>query len=108
MVKKAILVDLEDCIGCYNCVVRCQLWHKVPADETRIKVHTIGPAIIGGVNKMSFIPEMTEKCELGRYTAQPPCVSACPVEALKWCDERQMLSLLGNGRKYQVCKIQEK
>lgn len=105
MAKKAILVDLDDCIGCYACVVRCHLWHQVPDNEQRIRVHTIGPQMIGGRTKMNFIPEMTEKCELGKYTTEPPCVSACPVEALMWCDERQMLSLLGNGRKYQVCKI---
>ena len=105
MSNKAILVDLDDCIGCYACVVGCHMWHEVPEDETRIKVYSIGPERINGTPKMDFMPLMTEQCELGRYTTEPPCVSSCPVGALKWCDDREMLSFLRNGGRYQVCKI---
>lgn len=105
MVKKAILVDIDDCIGCYNCVVGCHLSHQTPPDEPMIKVHAIGPETIGGVYKMDFIPLMTEKCDLATSETEPPCVRSCPVGALKWCDEREILSFLGDGRRYQVCKI---
>lgn len=108
----AILVDLDKCIGCYNCVVGCHQWHQLK-DERRIELVTLGPERVGGYLKMYFFPRMTDYCDFeGCDPCQkegiPACVSFCPTRALTVHGIQEALSVLGSGNRYQFCKLSAK
>jgi Fe-S-cluster-containing dehydrogenase component len=104
--KRAILVDMDKCIGCNVCVVGCRQFHP-DVDKKRIQVQTIGPQRISGRLTVDYFPQMTEHCIFGPNEPNPECVSVCPVHALTVCDEAVALDSLSDkttGR-YQICKV---
>jgi Fe-S-cluster-containing dehydrogenase component len=76
MHRKAILVDIDSCYGCFACEVACKQEHNLPIDIHYIRVHKIGPKKVDGRLRMDFHPMQCRHC------ARPPCIEACPENAI--------------------------
>lgn len=76
MNRKALLVDIDLCYGCLACEVACKQEHSLPVGVHWMRVHTVGPKRVDGRLKMSFYPMHCMHC------SQPPCVDACPEDAI--------------------------
>ena len=62
--------------GCYTCVVACKDWYNIDAGPVNwIRVHTIE----NGKFPNPFIAYLSSPCY---HCANPPCVLACPVNAI--------------------------
>ena len=78
--KYALIIDQERCIGCEACTVACQ--HENGGFQGYIRVATQDstdkdtPTGIFPNLKMIFLPTLCNHCE------RPPCVEACPLEAI--------------------------
>lgn len=106
---KGLVVNLERCMGCYACEVACQQEHQLPEGEKWIRVHTFGPFKVNGELAMDFAPMATDGCDFceGRASEgkQPFCVEICPTRALGLYGEEQILRLLREGPRVQICKM---
>jgi len=78
--RLGLVIDQERCLGCEACTVACKIenatkehWIRVETQNAAQKDTPEGrfPDL-----KMSFLPRLCNHC------AQPPCVDACPLEAL--------------------------
>ena len=78
--RLGIVIDQERCMGCEACTVACRIenhtagpWICVETQNVRRKDTPEGrfPAL-----SMHFLPRLCQHC------AHPPCVDACPAEAL--------------------------
>jgi molybdopterin-containing oxidoreductase family iron-sulfur binding subunit len=67
----AMVIDLRHCDGCKVCTTACQSAHHLHEDQTWIKVFTMTSAS----GATYFMPRPCMMCE------DPPCVTACPVNA---------------------------
>lgn len=74
--KIKLLADIDLCIGCFACETACKQEHRLPTGPRWMKVVQIGPKEMGGKLIMDFIPMHCRHCE------NPPCMSACPVDAV--------------------------
>ena len=78
---KAIITDLNRCVGCLACSVACKAVNNVPIGSYWNKVVRVGPnPIPGGSGQypdvyMYFLPISCQHCE------NPECVKVCPTEA---------------------------
>lgn len=76
MSRKAFIVDLDRCIGCFSCTVACQVVHGAPAESRRMDVRKIGPSGVFPELSMYYLPVMCQHCQ------DPPCLEACPSGAV--------------------------
>lgn len=76
MSKYALIVDPELCFGCYTCEVACKQEHNLPVGSRWIQVMTVGPQMKGDRLVMKFVPVTCRHC------GKPPCLEACPVDAI--------------------------
>ncbi|RLG40038.1 MAG: oxidoreductase [Thermoproteota archaeon] len=104
---KAILIDLDRCVGCYACEVACRKENNLDG-EAWIRVHEVGPEIVDGKLTMDFIISITEECTLCenrlKNGLEPFCVSVCPTKALIYCNSHDLLKSIKNSR-IQVAKV---
>lgn len=85
-----ICIDLSRCVGCYACVVACQEWHQIPAQENaRIRIVEQWKGEYPDVSRI-MVPQPTNECDFcaerieeGR---EPICVASCPTEAMVFGD----------------------
>jgi len=76
MRKISLRFNADECIGCFACVVACKQEHNIPEGESWIGISKIGPTKMGGKLVMSFA---ANRC---RHCGKPPCLKACPVDAI--------------------------
>jgi len=85
--QRAILIEIEKCIGCYSCTVACKLEHNLPpypahppvADPKGpelIRVCQFGPDIRDDRVRQYFQPILCMHCP------DAPCIDACPQSAI--------------------------
>jgi tetrathionate reductase subunit B len=78
--RYGLLVDQERCIGCEACTVACRLENQ--GRTPHIRIETVNseikdrPAGIFPDLTLHFLPRLCQHCP------NPPCIDACPVEAL--------------------------
>jgi Fe-S-cluster-containing dehydrogenase component len=78
---KAIITDVNRCVGCLACSVACKAFNNVPIGNYWNKVIRIGPnPVAGGSGQfpdvyMYFLPLGCQHCE------NPECVKVCPTGA---------------------------
>ncbi len=80
MGRAGMVVDLRRCIGCHACSVACETEHEVPLGGFRTRVRYLERP---DRPTMAFLPLLCMQCQ------DPPCLKACPTEAI---------SRLGDGR----------
>ncbi len=69
--------DQRKCIGCLGCEVHCKAQKGLPAGPRLSKVVQVGPKMIGGLAKISFVFMPCFHCE------EAWCVSVCPTKAMR-------------------------
>ncbi len=77
MSKYYLFQDIKKCIGCHACEIQCKTNKKLPKGPKPCQIIQVGPKMIGGLPKMSFIFMPCFHCE------NPWCVSACPTGAMQ-------------------------
>jgi Fe-S-cluster-containing dehydrogenase component len=81
-VKKhyVMVIDQERCIGCEACTVACKNENDGARGHIRVNTldapHKDTPAGVFPNLSMTFLPVLCNHCE------HPPCVDACPLEAI--------------------------
>ena len=77
MSKYFMLQDQQTCIGCHSCEIQCKSNKKLPNGPNPCQIVPIGPEMINGVPRASYIFMPCFHCE------NPWCVAACPTGAMK-------------------------
>lgn len=78
---KAIITDLNKCVGCMACSVGCKAVNGVDIGQQWIKIKRVGPYPIEGGSgqfpdvEMYFLPMQCQHC------SNPECVTVCPTGA---------------------------
>ena len=76
MSKYALLADHKLCFDCRACEVACKQMNKLGDGIRWIHVVTVGPRMVGDEMVTDYLPTMCRHC------AEPPCIDACPTEAI--------------------------
>lgn len=81
----AMLLDLDDCMGCFGCEAACRETHRYPYEEDRMRTVRQEPIEVDGkLRQYHLVAPALDKC--GACIAdnpQPLCVTGCPAGALK-------------------------
>jgi len=72
----ALIVNTDDCVGCYACEVACKQEHNLPVGPRWIRVYSDGPRNIEGKQQLRYLATHCRHC------SRPPCKDACPVGAI--------------------------
>jgi anaerobic dimethyl sulfoxide reductase subunit B (iron-sulfur subunit) len=76
MTQMGFYFDQTRCTGCYTCAVACKDWHDIPAGPVNwMRIKTIEDGRFPNL----FLAYLASPCY---QCANPPCVLACPVEAI--------------------------
>lgn len=81
MTRKAIITDLNRCVGCLACSVACKAVNGVEIGSFWLKILRIGPnPIEGGSGQYPdvehyYLPVQCQHCD------DPECIKVCPTEA---------------------------
>jgi Fe-S-cluster-containing dehydrogenase component len=100
--RYGLAIDLERCIGCHTCTIACKLENGIEKGSW-IKVQTIGgphPDTPSGRHPelhMHFLPVLCMHCD------QPPCVDACPLQAISKREDGIVLIEEGKCDGCQAC-----
>lgn len=81
----ALLLDLDDCIGCFGCEAACRETHRYPYEEDWMKVVRREPFVVDGkLRQYHEIAPVLDKCK-ACYEADlnPLCVTGCAAQCLK-------------------------
>lgn len=81
MSKYFILQNQDNCIGCHSCEVQCKSNKSLPPGPKPCQIIHIGPKLINGKPKASFIFMNCHHC------SQPWCIEACPTKAMQKRDK---------------------
>ncbi len=72
----ALIVNTEDCVGCYACEVACKQEHNLPVGPRLIRVYSEDPRQIEGKLQLRYRVEHCIHC------SPPLCKDNCPVGAI--------------------------
>ncbi len=81
----ALLLDLDDCIGCFGCEAACRETCRYPYHEDWMKVVRREPVVVDGeLRQYHLVAPVLDKCRVC-YEADPNplCVTGCAAQALK-------------------------
>lgn len=84
--RYGLVIDLERCIGCHTCTISCKFENNIEKGSG-IRVETVGgpqvdtPKGIFPNLTMHYLPIPCMHCK------EPPCLEACPVEAITKRDD---------------------
>jgi Fe-S-cluster-containing dehydrogenase component len=104
--REYIVANVSRCLGCHACEIACKQENRLPPGVRIVEVVQVGPAEVGGVTRMDYVPKMKGGCSLcsGR-PAGPACVETCPTGALALCDDFEALQLLYGGGRHQISRF---
>ena len=75
-----LLIDQERCIGCDACTVACRLEHNVAEGFIYVYTEKSDQKDVATGSfpncQLNFVPKLCNHCE------NPPCIQACPVDAI--------------------------
>lgn len=74
--RYGMVINLNKCVGCYACVMKCKQEHFLPPGMTWAKLLFTETGTYPKVNKHVY-PVLCNHCE------EPACVEACPTNATK-------------------------
>lgn len=77
MSRYYLLQDTKKCINCHACEVQCKSYKSLPAGPRLCQVIAVGPKLIGGLPKATYVYMSCYHCE------NPWCVPACPTGAMQ-------------------------
>ena len=72
--RYGMVINLQKCVGCYACVVKCKQEHFLPPDMTWGKLLISETGIFPTVKKHMY-PVLCNHCK------EPACLEACPTDA---------------------------
>lgn len=75
MTRKALVIDLDRCIGCKSCEVACKQENGVVLGSKWNSVVIVGPTGTYPDMEMYYLPTVCQQCE------NPECVKVCPTGA---------------------------
>lgn len=75
MAHNCIVVNLDNCIGCFGCEVACKQENNIQLGEYWNKVLIMGPYGTHPDLEQYWLPTMCQQC------ADAPCVNVCPTGA---------------------------
>jgi Fe-S-cluster-containing dehydrogenase component len=81
MIKLSLTIDNHLCWGCQTCEVACKQENRAADGVKLISVQETGPGLIDGKLDFSFYVSVCRHCD------DPPCVEACPEEAIGQRDD---------------------
>ena len=76
MVKKLLLIDIDQCVRCHACELACKQENNLNVGPRWIQVATIGPRKVNKALHMDFVPLLCLHCD------DPPCAHFCPTGAI--------------------------
>jgi Fe-S-cluster-containing dehydrogenase component len=79
--QNSLVINTQDCVGCYACEIACKQAHNLPVGPRLIRVISDGPQEIDGKLQLRFTVNHCLHCK------NPPCQAACPVKAIKTRDD---------------------
>ncbi|KPK76165.1 MAG: hypothetical protein AMJ79_07820, partial [Phycisphaerae bacterium SM23_30] len=79
MKQHFFVFDVSLCFGCQGCVAACVNANQIKGDQHWRKVFKLPPH--NGANDTIYLSMSCNHCE------EPPCVKACPADALRIRDE---------------------
>ena len=98
-VTRAIMLDLDRCVGCYACAIACKSRNSLPEGVNYITVASIGPVKENGKMYLEFTLNISEGCN---FCGE--CISTCPTEAIFFCkNEGEIARSLRSKKRYQLC-----
>ena len=71
----AMLIDLDDCLGCFGCEAACRETHRYPYDEDWMKLIRREPWLVDGKLRQYHVPApVLDKCgTCYKHRAATPC-----------------------------------
>ena len=82
----AMLIDLDDCIGCFGCEAACRETNRYSYDEDWLKLIRREPWLVDGELRQYHLPApVLDKCASCYFEQEKNslCMSGCPTLALK-------------------------
>lgn len=80
----AMLLDLDDCIGCFGCEAACRETHRYPYSEDWLRVVRQEPIVVDGrLRQYHLVAPVLDKCRVCYdESPHPLCVTGCAAAAL--------------------------
>lgn len=81
----ALLLDLDDCTGCFSCEAACRETHRYPYVEDWMRCERREPFLVdGALRQYHLVAPVLDKCAACyENNPNPLCVSGCPTRALR-------------------------
>lgn len=96
MVRKTLLIDIDQCVRCYACEVACEQENDLDVGARWLQVATIEPRTVGQGLHMDFVPMLCFHCD------DPPCAYFCAPGAIV---KRENGIVLIDQDKCNKCKL---